>query len=151
MGSHDFPILIMGIPILGKMVFILRQGIGANMIAKSENLKKCHQHNIQCCQASNIRHTLGNEIVDNSEVVGASPAGTAPTYIFILNLTPGFNGLGKENCKTRWETFNLYDLVQLILEIHGTSQELCTCGICIYMHIFAQCTHIFCHYRNSHI
>ena len=25
-------------------------------------------------------------------------------YIFILKLTPGFKGLGKNNCKTRWET-----------------------------------------------
>ena len=27
-------------------------------------------------------------------------------YIFILDLTPGFNGLHKDNCETRWETFN---------------------------------------------
>ena len=26
-------------------------------------------------------------------------------YIFIFYLTPGFNGLGKDNCKTRQETF----------------------------------------------
>ena len=31
-------------------------------------------------QVSNIRHTLvGNEIVDHSDVVGASPGGAAPT------------------------------------------------------------------------
>ena len=31
-------------------------------------------------QVSNIRRTLiGNEIVDNSDVVGASPVGAAPT------------------------------------------------------------------------
>ena len=31
-------------------------------------------------KTSNIRHTpLGNEIVDHSDVVGASPAGAAPT------------------------------------------------------------------------
>ena len=31
-------------------------------------------------QTSNIRHTLlGNTIADNSDVVGASPAGAAPT------------------------------------------------------------------------
>ena len=28
---------------------------------------------------SNIRHTLGNEIVDHSDVVGASPVGAGPT------------------------------------------------------------------------
>ena len=38
-------------------------------------------------------------------------------YIFILDLTPGFIGLGKDNCKTRWETFKFVDLVCLILEI----------------------------------
>ena len=38
-------------------------------------------------------------------------------YIFILDLTPGFNGLGKDNCKTRWETFQFLDLVQLIFDV----------------------------------
>ena len=42
-------------------------------------------------QTSNISHTLvGNKIVDHWDVVGASPA----NYIFILDLSPGFNGLG---------------------------------------------------------
>ena len=27
----------------------------------------------------------------------------APTKTFILDITPGFNGLGKDDCKTRWE------------------------------------------------
>ena len=35
---------------------------------------------LNCCQASNIRHTLvGHKIVDHSDVVGASPVGAAPT------------------------------------------------------------------------
>ena len=38
-------------------------------------------------------------------------------YIFILHLTSGFNGLGTYNWKTRQETFNLGDLVHLILEV----------------------------------
>ena len=38
-------------------------------------------------------------------------------YIFILNSTPGFNGLGRDNCKMRWETFKCLDLVWLILEV----------------------------------
>ena len=37
-------------------------------------------------------------------------------YIFILNLTNGFNRLGKDNCKTRGETFKFWDSVRLILE-----------------------------------
>ena len=35
-------------------------------------------------------------------------------HIFILDLTPGFNGLGRDSCKRRRESFNL---VHLILEI----------------------------------
>ena len=38
-------------------------------------------------------------------------------HIFILDLTPGFNGLGKDICKTRRESFKFWDLVCLILEI----------------------------------
>ena len=38
-------------------------------------------------------------------------------YIFILDLTPGFNGLGIDNFKMIQETFKLWDLVQLILEV----------------------------------
>ena len=51
-------------------------------------------------KTSNVSRTLvGNKIVDNSDVVGASPVGAAPNYIFILNLTPGFNGLGKTTAR----------------------------------------------------
>ena len=35
----------------------------------------------------------------------------------ILDLTPGFNGTSKENCKTGWETFKFGDLVHLILKV----------------------------------
>ena len=38
-------------------------------------------------------------------------------YIFILNRTHGFNGLSKNNCQTRRESY--CDLVQLILEIYS--------------------------------
>ena len=37
-------------------------------------------------------------------------------YIFIIYLTLGFNGLAKDNCKTRWETFEFWNLVRLILQ-----------------------------------
>ena len=39
------------------------------------------------------------------------------TYIFILNLTPGFNILRKDNCKLKREAFKFWDLVRLISEI----------------------------------
>ena len=60
------------------------------------------------CQTSNISHTIvlvGNEIVDHSDVVGAAPTSwnsacrCCSNYIFILGLTPGFNGLGKDNLR----------------------------------------------------
>ena len=45
-------------------------------------------------KTSDISRTLvGNKIVDN--------------YIFILNLTPGFNGLSEDNCARIQETFKL--------------------------------------------
>ena len=40
-------------------------------------------------------------------------------YIFIGDLTPGFDGLGKDNCKTRQETFKFWDLVRLIVRRAG--------------------------------
>ena len=70
-------------------------------------------------QVSNIRSTLGNKIVDHSDVVEASPARRCSNYIFILDLTTGFIGWGKDNCTTRRETFKFGNLVQLILEILG--------------------------------
>ena len=47
---------------------------------------------------------MGNKIIDHSDEVGAL---LTSNYSFILDLTPGFNWLGKCNCKTRWETFKL--------------------------------------------
>ena len=58
-------------------------------------------------KTSNIRHTLWrNKIVDHSDICSWSIAGRhCPNYIFILNFTPGVNGLGEENCKTMRDTF----------------------------------------------
>ena len=38
-------------------------------------------------------------------------------YIFTIHLTLGCNGFGKDNCKTRWQTFKFGNLMRLILEI----------------------------------
>ena len=66
-------------------------------------------------KTSNISRILvGNTIVDNSDVVGAS---RCSNYIFILNLTHGFNGLSKDKFKRIQETFKFWDLVRLILEV----------------------------------
>ena len=64
-------------------------------------------------QTSNIRRTLlGNKIVDHADLVGAFS-----NYTFIFDLTPGFNGLGKDNCKTRQKSFKLCNLMRLMLNI----------------------------------
>ena len=68
------------------------------------------------CQTSNISGTLlGNKIVDRCWCSWSNAC--CSNYASILDLTPGFIGLGKDNCKTRPETFKFGDLVQLILEV----------------------------------
>ena len=57
-----------------------------------------------------------NKIVDHSDVVGAPPVGAAPTTSS-FSTSPGFIGLGKDNCKTRRKSFKFGDLLHLILEI----------------------------------
>ena len=71
-------------------------------------------------QTSDINHTLvDNKIVDHSDVVGASPVGATPTTssFSFLDITPGFNGWGRDNCKMGQETFKCWDLLHLILEV----------------------------------
>ena len=58
-------------------------------------------------------------------------------YIFILNWTPGFNGLGKDNYKMRHEAFKFWDLVHLILETLWYFTNLSTGP-------FRQATYYFC-------
>ena len=66
-------------------------------------------------KVSNVSRTsVSNKIVDHSDVVGASPVGAAPKYIYIPNLTHYFNWLGKDKSKTGRETFMFWDWVRLI-------------------------------------
>ena len=83
-------------------------------------------------------------------------------YIFILNLTPGFNGLGKDNYKMRREALKFWDLVRLILETlryvnelghHWLRYWLFTCSPSHYLN---QCWLFVCltlknklHYQNT--
>ena len=61
-------------------------------------------------QTSNISHTLvGNKLV--IDVVGSIACRRCSNYIVMLNLTPGLNGLDKDNCKTERETFKFLGLV----------------------------------------
>ena len=64
-------------------------------------------------QTSFIRRTLGNKIVDHSDVVGAG------TFIIDFK-TPGFKRLAKGNCKTGRKSFKFWDLVRFIFEIHSS-------------------------------
>ena len=77
-------------------------------------------------QISNISLTFeGNKIVDHSDVVGTVPVGAAPTTSFILDLTPGFNRLHKDNCKTRREIFKCWDLVSCIRDLTVGHYDTC--------------------------
>ena len=58
----------------------------------------------------------GNKIADHPDVVGASSVGVAPaTYSFSTKHLASMDWAKKINCKMRRETFNFWDLVQLIL------------------------------------
>ena len=57
-------------------------------------------------------------------------------YIFILDLTPGFNWLGKDNCKTRRGKFKFCDLVRLILETLRTFFFHENMGVSAWTHHF---------------
>ena len=75
-------------------------------------------------QTSNISCTLvGNKIVDHSDVVGASPVGAAPTACSFL--TPGLDGLDKDNCKMRQETFKFWDLVPYTRDLMADVTPVC--------------------------
>ena len=53
---------------------------------------------------------MGNEIVDHSDIVGASPV----DYILIIGLTPRLNRLGKHNCNTRRQSFKFWNFVSYV-------------------------------------
>ena len=56
--------------------------------------------------------------------------------IFILNLTPGFNILCKDNCKMRWETFKFGDLVsyiRILTVVWRIMHTICTSLFCVVL------------------
>ena len=58
-------------------------------------------------QLSNIRHVSRQLNCWTLRRSWSIACRRCSNYIFILELTPGFNGLGKDNYKTRRETFEL--------------------------------------------
>ena len=72
-------------------------------------------------QTSNKRCMfVGNKIVWSLRCSWSITCQHCFNYIFILHLTPGFKRLGKENCKTRWETSKFWDLMW-VKELHHSS------------------------------
>ena len=77
--------------------------------------------NSEYSQTPSVRRTLvGNKRVDRSDVVGASPVGAAPT-----SSSHGFNGLGKDNCKTRRDEKYLSSVIRcgLYYRFDGTVSD----------------------------
>ena len=70
------------------------------------------------------RKLVSNKIADHRACRGCS------NYIFVLDLTPGVNGLSKKTCKTRRVTLKLWDSVRLILHIW----QYIHVPICLYIH-----------------
>ena len=71
---------------------------------------------IQYSKSSNITCTLVcNKIVNHSDLC----SWRCSNYIFILDLTSGFKGFGKDRRKAVRESFKCWDLVRLILETWG--------------------------------
>ena len=82
------------------------------------NLWLWQYYNKLSCKTSNINRTLvGNKIVDNSDVVGASPVGAAPTTSSFSTYHLASMDFSEDNCNRMQETFKLWDLVRLILEL----------------------------------
>ena len=74
----------------------------------------------QSLTSVNALCTIGNKILSVSiirKIAYTLQSQRCSNNIFILDLTPGFIGLGKDICKTRQETFKFGDLMCLILEI----------------------------------
>ena len=60
-------------------------------------------------KTSNMRRTLVDNTFWSLRCSWSIACWCCSNYIFILDLTPCFNGLGKVNCQTRRETFKLCD------------------------------------------
>ena len=79
-------------------------------------------------ETSNISQTpVGNNLIDRSDVVGASSIRAVPTTSS-FSTRPGFNGLGKDNCTTGRERFKVFNFLRFILEVEGT-HLLHICGL----------------------
>ena len=68
-------------------------------------------------ETSNISRILAGKKCSSLRCSWSIACRCCSNYICNHDLTSGFDGLGKDNCKTRRETFKFLDLVRLILEV----------------------------------
>ena len=69
---------------------------------------------------------VGNKLVGQTRSIWSIACRRCSNYIFILDLTPSFSGCGKDDCKTRRETFKFWDLVRLTLNVYDR-MNVCPC------------------------
>ena len=90
----------------------------------------------------NISHILlGNTIADDSDVFGISPVGAASIH---LDITHGFNGLCKDNCKTREKHLGFGIWCGLYMRFDG----MYTCFLSLAKHGLMQWEKIPCWLRS---
>ena len=95
-------------------------------------------------QVSNIRRTIiGNKICRSLRCSWSIACWRCSNHIFILDLTHGFIGLGKDKCKTRRGAFKFGDLAPLILEVLRYVEIMCKNAWCFGF--------VFTHYSASSI
>ena len=87
--------------------------------------KIAHRANVICCI---MYPTLNKFYLILSYLSWSIAWRRCSNYIFILGLTSGFKGLGKDSCNARQETFKFWDIVRLILEI----LRYLSSGFCFY-------------------
>ena len=70
---------------------------------------------------------VGNKTVESLRCSWSIACPRCSNCIFILDFTPGFNGLGKDSCKTKRETFRFQYLVQLMVEVRRYTSQMREC------------------------
>ena len=77
------------------------------------------------CQTPNKTNLIRQSTCASFRCSWSSASEGCSNYMFILDLTPCFHGLGKDNCKTRQVTSKFLDLVHLTLEVWQHFYEIC--------------------------
>ena len=94
------------------------------------------------CQTSNIKHLCRQLKCWSIRCSRSMACQHCSKYIFILDLTPGFNRLGKDNCKMRREASQCWELVQLVLEVWWYSLQCAEMCVIMWNSEHADCIHL---------